>query len=454
MVRELYGRPLLVLAAGLVLGILARELVWLWTLAVLLVLLAPGPSRPWAVVAVVLGAFLWPGRAAVVSEPQPVAAEIRVTSVPRAESGYESAVVELQGYRFNTTLPASLGASLGDRLAITGSIEPYDVATRVQRSRQGISGRLKIVEARLVDRGTPVWRWGRAWRDSFRSVTHQHLSPSARQLADAVCFNVDGGLDDEIRQDLQSVGVIHIVSASGLHVGIFAVFLNWVLGRLPIDRRYQILILLGVLVLYMGAAGLRPPVIRAVAMAMVILPSYLWRKEGDLLSAMALAGAGNLLVDPRAVWDVGFQLSFIAVLAIGLYPWYPPARKEGQRPWTDRLIQTAWVSLVVTLGTGPLTAYYFGYVSLIGIVANLVAGGLVTMIVVGALAAWSLSWIPFVAGIVMSVVEGASALLLYAVRALAALPFASATLPTFSAVWILVCWGIGLALWRHRVRPA
>jgi len=438
----------------MVLGILARELVWLWALSVLMVLLAPSSSRPLSVASIVLGVFLWPGLAPVVAESTPVASEVRVASVPRAEAGYESALVELQGHRFTAALPSSLGASLGDRLAITGSIEPYDPATRVQRNRQGISGRLKIVEAKVIDEGPAVWRWGRAWRDSFRAVTQEHLSPSARQLADAVCFNVDGGLDDEIRQDLQSVGVIHIVSASGLHVGIFALFLNWVLGRLPVDRRYQILILLGVLVLYMGAAGLRPPVIRAVAMAMVILPSYLWRREGDLLSAMALAGVGNLLVDPRAVWDVGFQLSFIAVLAIGLYPWYPPARAHGQRPWTDRLIQTAWVSLVVTLATGPLTAYYFGYVSLIGILANLIAGGLVTLIVVGALAAWCVSWIPFVTAVVFSVVEGASAMLLFAVQALADLPFASATLPAFSAVWIVACWGLGLAFWRHRVRPA
>lgn len=244
------------------------------------------------------------------------------------------------------------------------------------------------------------------------------------------------------------------MSASGLHVGIFAVFLNFVLARLPVDRRIQIGLLLVVLLLYMGATGLRPPVVRAVAMAALIMPAYLWRREGDLLSALGIAAIGNLLFDPRAVWDVGFQLSFVAVFAIGLFPWYPPARREGERPITDTIVQSVWISLVVTVATSPLTAYYFGYVPLIGVFANLVATLPVTMIVVGALAAWSVSWIPFASLAIMTVVEGAATFLLASVAWMASFPWAAIHLPAFSAGWILVVWAIGLGCWRHRVRPA
>jgi len=432
-----------------------RELAWLALLALGLVLVAPSWSgRILTLAAVGLGLLLSQARVDGVSGVQQVTGLAHVITVPRVSGTREIASLRVGELVYRASLPLEVRASLGDTLQISARAEPFPPWQRLQWERRGIHGRLTVERAVMVGEGPTWWRWGRQWRDSFREFTSRHLTRESAGLADAVCFNVDGGLDDEIREDLRTVGVIHIVSASGLHVGIFALFLQSVLSRLPIDRRWQLLILLGVLLLYMGATGLRPPVVRAVAMAGLLLTAYLWRREADLLSALGLAAVGNLLLDPRAVWDVGFQLSFGAVLGIGLFPWYPRPRREGESSLADPIAQSAWISLVATFATGPLIAYNFGYLSVVGVLANLIVSIPVTVIVVGSLAAWMVSWVPVLPTLIMAVVEGAGASMLVAVEFMASWPIAAVELPPFSAGWMLPAWMVGLALWRFRERPA
>jgi competence protein ComEC len=453
--REVYHRPLLVAAFGLTLGLLMRELTWLALLALGLVLVAPTWSgRVLALATVGLGLLIGQTRVEGVSSVQRVSGVAQVITVPRVSGTREIASLRVGEFVYRASLPLEVRASLGDTLQISARGEPFPPWQRTQWERRGVHGRLTVEEATVVSEGPPWWRWGRQWRDSFRSFTSRHLSAESAGLADAVCFNVDGGLDDEIREDLRTVGVIHIVSASGLHVGIFALFLQSVLSRLPIDRRWQLVLLLGVLLLYMGATGLRPPVVRAVAMAGLLLTAYLWRREADLLSALGLAAVGNLLLDPRAVWDIGFQLSFVAVLGIGLFPWYPRPRREGESSLADPIAQSAWISLVATFATGPLIAYNFGYLSVVGVLANLIVSVPVTVIVVGSLAAWMVSWVPVLPALIMAVVEGAGTSMLVAVEFMASWPFAAVEFPPFAAGWMLPAWMVGLALWRFRERPA
>lgn len=443
-------------AFGLALGLLLREFGWLVLASAALVLMAPSWfGRALALAATGLGWAISVPPVASIDSFGRVSGEAKVVSVPRVSGTREIASVLHDGRVYRASLPAGVQASLGDTLTITSArAEPFAPWLRRSFAYRGWHGRLTVDEAAVAENGPSWWRWGRQWRDSFRTFTAKHLSVESAALADAVCFNVDGGLDDEIREDLRTVGVVHIVSASGLHVGIFALFLQSILSRLPIDRRWQLVILLGVLLLYMGATGLRPPVVRAVAMAGLLLTAYLWRREADLLSALGLAAVGNLLVDPRAIWDIGFQLSFAAVLGIGLFPWYPRPRREGESGLTDTIAQSAWISLVATFATGPLIAYNFGYLSLVGVVANLVVSFPVVVVVTGSLAAWMLNWVPIVPSIIMAMVEGAGASMLVAVKWMASWPFAAIEIPPFAAGWMAPAWMVGLAMWRFRERPA
>ncbi len=452
--REIYGRPLLVAAVGLAIGLLAREFAVVGLVGIVVVLAAVGSTR-WLAVSTMLTAYVFaPSPVASVTKETGVRGEVQIASVPRIKDGYEEVLLRWDGAVFRASLPENSGIALGDRVKVVGMLHPYREELRETFARRGWAGRMAVFDATVVDRGPAIWRWGQAWRDSFRAFTARTLSEPTSRLADAVCFNVDGGLDDDVQEDLRRIGIVHIVSASGLHVGIFALFLQGLLKHLPIDRRWQLLLLLAVLFVYMGATGLRPPVVRAVSMAVLMLTAYLWRREADLLSALGFAAIGNLLLDPRAIWDLGFQLSFVAVLGLGLFPLPGRVYEEGGRPVGEVIRQGAWVSLVASAATGPIIAYHFGYVSVISVFANLVASIPVSVVVIGSLLAWGLSWLPVVPAVIMWFVEGAGTSLLVASRMLADLPFAAVEVPPFWPGWIGIAWALMLGLWRWRDRPA
>lgn len=452
--REFFGRPLLVAAVGLAIGLLAREFPAVGLLGLALVLFAVGSVR-WLCASVMVLAYLFaPTPINVATESTEVRAVVRVISVPRIKMGYSEALVRWENRTYRATFPEGLDVALGARVMVEGGIIPFREEWQGAFARRGWAGRLSVLRASVVQPGPALWRLGQSWRDSFRDFTARTLSEPAAQLADAVCFNVDGGLDDDVHEDLRRIGIVHIVSASGLHVGIFALFLQGLLKHLPIDRRWQLVLLLAVLLVYMGATGMRPPVVRAVSMAALMLTAYLWRREADLLSALGLAAIGNLLIDPRAIWDLGFQLSFVAVLGLGLFPLPAKTYEEGGRPIGEVVRQGAWVSLVATLATGPIIAYNFGYVSIISVLSNLIASIPVSVVVIGSLAAWGLSWVPVVPAVMMWFVEGAAMSLLIASQVLASFSFAAVEVPEFWAGWIAVAWLLMLGLWRWRDRPA
>ena len=98
-------------------------------------------------------------------------------------------------------------------------------------------------------------------------------------------FQLTSGLDSDDWHELRASGTTHIVSTSGLHVLIAGFALLFLLTKSDLPRPLQIVLLLVCLLLYGGAAGLRPPIIRAIVMIGVALSAYLFRKGVDLISA-------------------------------------------------------------------------------------------------------------------------------------------------------------------------
>lgn len=185
-------------------------------------------------------------------------------------------------------------------------------------------------------------------------------------------------LDDQSRSDLSRAGLMHVTAVSGLHCG----FLIALAGLLAF-RRQRLTALLGcpVLLLYALAVGATPSVTRSCVMLGFFLLSPLLGREGDGPTSLAAALLVILLADPFAVASVSLQLSFGAVA--GLIAFHgrlsralsAPARRMG------RLAGGAWraaasaasASLSAMVFTAPLTALYFGSVSLLSPLSSLLA---------------------------------------------------------------------------------
>ncbi len=453
--RELSRRPLLLCAGAIGCGLAApREPILLVLLAALIFLAETVPVRAILVLLACIGAVRSPHLAVSVTEAMYVQGLMRVVTVPRVAGDGELATVEIGYRRLSLFITQGQDLGYGDVLRVSGVARPLKEVSERFSLGQGVVGTFEPVDMQRVERGPAVLRLGRRWRDSFRSVTASTLSDRSKRMADALCFNVESALDPELEANLRRTGTIHIVSASGLHVGIFALFLQNILSRLPLDRRWQLALLLFVLLLYVGATGMRPPVVRATLMAAVMLGAYTVRREPDLLSALGLAAALQMAIDPWSVFSAAFHLSCVAILGLGLFVRFEAPALGLTNYLRTRAIQVAHASLVATLSTAPVIGWMFGSLSIISVLANLLVTPFVVVIVPLSLVAWSISFMPGAATVAMLPVEASCRIVEAIVGGLGSLPFAAVGLPAFSAWWIPVWYIAMLGLWRKRVRPA
>ena len=186
------------------------------------------------------------------------------------------------------------------------------------------------------------------------------------------------GISADVKQAFINSGVAHVLAVSGSNVAVVAAFIFFLLEFLRLPKRARVVATCFGLVFYMLLTGSQPPVVRATVMALVLLLAGLAQEKSNAYNSLGLAALIILGVDARQLYDVGFQLSFVAVLSI-MYM-YPKAnawinRIDGRtflRRAVVWVLRVCAVSLVATLGTLPLTAIYFGKVSIIGILANII----------------------------------------------------------------------------------
>lgn len=459
--KEIASRIALVWCIGLMLGIggsvYPALLLGIIPLALLVV-------RPWPVggaLACCLAGYLLAPRDAGPESPMPSWFEGRlvVRTVPetsgdyaRCEAAGEFGLLQLR-WSGNPIL------SIGDEVLVQGPVEPPN-----RRSsfvvRHGFRGLLRADKGsiQVVREGPWLFRLGQQWKSGFLAFTASALVPRAKSVADALCFNARDGLSDPDLDNLRRSGTLHIVSTSGLHVLILAFAVQYGLGLLPIPRWAQLGLLCLLLLFYAGATGFRPPVVRAVVMAAILMHGYLLRREPDLLCALGVSAFGYLLWRPADLFDAGFQLSFIAVLGIALYmPRFDRPTKSGVNGLLLlRLKEFATVSLAATLFTAPIVAYHFGQVSVVSIVANVLIAAVLAPLILTALLAWCIAPLSLAvaSGMLKILVEPLAGWILAVVTGMGSLSIAVVPVPEFSAYWLIPVYGCALMIWRRRaVRP-
>jgi competence protein ComEC len=223
---------------------------------------------------------------------------------------------------------------------------------------------------------------------------------------------------------------------------ILAWALRYGLAFLPVRRGYQLALLYAILIVYAVAAGLNPPIVRAVLMAAIVLSAYLVRREADFLTAIGAAAVVGLLWQPWALFTPSFQLSFAATTGLALYM----PREAG-----SQVLEVARASVVTTLATLPILSVWFGVVSWIGPLANvLIVPAMMPLMILpifvqplGAFGAW----------VMRVVVEPIGGYLLLIVESFGQ-SWMAATLPEMPAWWIIVYYLAWLLAWRPHLRKA
>lgn len=200
-------------------------------------------------------------------------------------------------------------------------------------------------------------------------------------LLNAMLWGVRGGVSDSVYDAFRSCGIAHILALSGLHVSFVTGALNRLARRARPKMKFYIS--MAVLFTYCAVAAFPASLIRASVMSLCGLYAAASGRRYDMPSGIAFSAIVILLTDPAALCGIGFQLSFGAVIMISLL----------MRPVTDLLsflplpiAQMIALSLCGTLGTMPLSVYYFGAIPVLGLFANTLILPLVPFVFLSAMA--------------------------------------------------------------------
>ncbi len=272
-------------------------------------------------------------------------------------------------------------ATLGDHVVLTGMIipisekrNPQDFNYKQYLESKGISAQIKASDLiRLIPNDEIAeWIW---WREQALSLVDKNFSKETAPIAKALLIGFKHEMDTESRSAFARAGLSHIMAVSGLHVG-FIVAPFWIIIPWFWTRKYGkitgFILLVLLLVSYMGITGFSPSVSRASVMAFFLSYGKLYHKINDSINLTSAAAIVLLIYEPSQLFDIGFQLSFSAVLIIlfilpviqNLLPYWIRVR------WYGKPLMVVIVSIVVQFGLYPLQVYYFGEISLISPLAN------------------------------------------------------------------------------------
>lgn len=241
----------------------------------------------------------------------------------------------------------------------------------------------------LDRRGCPLLRRIYHWREQIRHHLDAHLPPIPSALLQALVVGATGALTPSLWDAFQAAGLIHILSISGSHLGMLTLVLyqgtRWGLRLLPSTwllylgcvfppSRVAALVTLPPVTFYAFLAGGQVATLRALVMVWVFLLARILERPTPALNSLAGAALLVLLHDPRALFDLSFQFSYLATLALIVTASLPPRSPfwKSPRNWLWNHGQAALrATLAATLATEPLVAHHFQVTTWVGPLANL-----------------------------------------------------------------------------------
>lgn len=282
----------------------------------------------------------------------------------------------------------------GDNLILIGNLtRPYNFNARGQSyknflARQGIYLIMRLNDPRQIIRqpGNSALKLINAsfWlRAKMEEVISRDLADLPASILCAMVLGQKRSIPWLVNDSMVKSGTVHILVVSGFNVGIVAFIVNLLFKVMRIPRRPRIILAIICLLIYCLITGGSNPVVRATVMGVIFLSAYLFKRSPDIYNSLSSAALFILAINPGQLFDIGFQLSFISVLAIVyLYPklkaWI---HLENYRNKLWRFIcEGCLVSFSAWLGTLGIIAFNFGIIAPVTVLANILIVPLATII--------------------------------------------------------------------------
>ena len=333
---------------------------------------------------------------------------------------------------------SSFALRYGDLIAIPAPIRevtpprnPGEFDYRAYLYRKGITGQVYLKDEDWIDlqanKANPIYAFSYRFRDVLlASLQRSGLSDNEFGVAAAILLGYDDNLADEVRKNYVAAGSMHILCVSGMHVGIIFLlssFLFGFLNRKKWQKTVKHLLLLVLIWFYALIAGLSPSVMRASLMISFVIIGEMINRKGFIINSLAASAFILLCVNPYNLFEIGFLLSYAAVLGIVVL----------QKPiysllyFKNKLLDKAWnitaVALAAQISTIPFTLYYFNPFTTYFWLSNLFMTPLSFVVVISGMVLLLVSWIPYVSTFVGYLVWGAVYVMNWVVEQVESLPF-------------------------------
>lgn len=330
---------------------------------------------------------------------------------------------------------------IGDKISASGTIKlptnyknPGQIDNVTRLKADGITARMTAdksgVEIEQVEGN--LWikflRFVANIREHYRQSMEKVMNSEDAAAIFAMLFGGYAGLNENLVQEFVTTGIVHILSVSGSHMSLLAVFTAWICEFLKFPRKITLVLGFFIIGTYTFLSGMLPHVIRSACMGILVFIGTAYELEATGARLLTLTAIAMLINQPLLIFDISFQLSFSSTAGI-LY--LSPKILSKLFRW--RKIFSVPVAMTVSSQAAslPIVIWYFNQVSLSSILANILVMPILEFIIIGGLLAGIVALIIPFAGKILFGVEA----LIFGFGAelnkfIANLPFSSIQMPT------------------------
>ncbi|WP_373546581.1 ComEC/Rec2 family competence protein [Chamaesiphon sp.] len=356
--------------------------------------------------------------------------------------------------RVYVTVPLQSGTGLqpGVEVSITGTLylpkpnaNPGGFSFRDYLSQSGGFAGMRGVQLRVPDENqTQQWSWGKL-RARIAAAQVKWLDVPVGPLVTAMVLGSDAvDLPFDLRDRFVRVGLAHALAASGFQVSlILNAILSLTRKRLSVVAQSNLGAI--ALLIFLGLTGFQPAVVRSIVMGMAVLIGLRTNRKINQLSSLFIAGTLLLVINPLWVWDIGFELSFLATLGL-IVTVEPLQQKLDWLPPTIADLIT--VPLAASIWTLPIQLYVFKVFPFYSLPANILTSPLISIISIGGtIGALIGSIVPILGSAVSWILYLPTQLLISIVNLFNYLPGTSFAVGQIALWQLFALYGIILGVW-------
>jgi DNA internalization-related competence protein ComEC/Rec2 len=380
---------------------------------------------------------------------------------------------KLDSIRISVRTEVEKGIKIGDQVKLSAKLFPskiapseyaYDFARIAYYQKISATG---FATSKIVLHKKAEARKFQEYIESFRQYIYENLQQNIKKphanIISALLIGKKDGIDQKTMDATRDSGIAHLFAISGLHLSFvaglfFVVFRNLFATSETLTLKYntkKISAFLTILstTFYLFITGMQISAQRAYIMVILVLLAIMIERKYRGLIAIAFAASVILIIEPEAILKPGFQMSFSAVLAL-LANYQINANKLFKIKVIKYFASIMISSIIASLATVPYTIYNFNCFSISGIITNLVAIPIVTLIIIPLRIIYILLIPLGIEWIIAPLIERPIDSVLYITNAIASLQYLVITVCTFptSSIVIITLGLLWLCLWERNWR--